>query len=48
MNEHSRICGDHFEAECFTKKPGSSRVNLKPGSVLTKFCFAQEEAPKRP
>ena len=48
VNEHSRICGDHFEAECFTKKPGSSRVNLKQGSVPTKFCFVQEKEPRKP
>lgn len=48
MNEHSRICGDHFEAEFFTKKPGSSRVNLKPRSVPTKFCFVQEKEPRKP
>ncbi|XP_078367675.1 uncharacterized protein LOC144651608 [Oculina patagonica] len=48
VNEHSRICGDHFEAECFTKKPGSSRVNLKTGSIPTKFCFVQEKEPRKP
>ena len=32
VNEHSRLCGDHFEADCFKKIPGSSRVNLKPQS----------------
>ena len=48
VNEHSRICGDHFEPECFTKKPGSSRVNLKQGSVPTKFCFVQEKEPRKP
>jgi len=48
VNEHSRVCGDHFEAECFTKKPGSSRVNLKPGSIPTKFCFVQEKEARKP
>ena len=42
-NEHSRLCGDHFEADCFKKILGSSRVNLKPGSIPTKFCFVQEK-----
>ena len=48
VNEHSRLCGDHFEADCFKKIPGSSRVNLKPGSIPTKFCFVQEKAPRKP
>ena len=48
VNEYSRICGDHFEPECFTKKPGSSRVNLKPGSIPTKFCFVQEKEARKP
>ena len=47
VNEHSRLCGDHFEAHCFKKIPGSSRVNLKPGSIPTKFCFVQEKTPRK-
>ena len=47
VNEHSRLCGDHFEADCFKKIPGSSRVNLKPGSIPTKFCFVQEKTPRK-
>ena len=43
VNEHSRLCGDHFEADCFKRIPGSSCVNLKPGSIPTKFCFVQEK-----
>ena len=34
VNEHSRIC--------FTKKPGSSRANLKP-----EFCFVEEKEPRK-
>ena len=45
VNEHSRLCGDHFEADCFKKIPGSSRVNLKPGSIPSRFCFVQEKTP---
>ena len=48
MNEHSRICRDHFKAECFTKKPGSSRASVKSGSIPTKFCFVQEKEPRKP
>ena len=48
VNEHLRICGDHFKAECFTKKPGSSCANLKPGSIPTKFCFVQEKELRNP
>ena len=48
MNEHSRICRDHFKAECFTKKPGSSCASVKPGSIPTKFCFVQEKEPRKP
>ena len=29
------------------KIPGSSRVNLKPGSIPTKFCFVQEKTPRK-
>ena len=47
VNEHSRLCGDHFEADCFKKIPGSSRVNLKPGSIPTKFCFVQEKTSRK-
>ena len=47
VNEHSRLCGDHFEVDCFKKLPGSSRVNLKPGSIPTKFCFVQEKTPRK-
>ena len=47
VNEHSRLCGDHFEADCFKRIPGSSRVNLKPGSIPTKFCFVQEKTPRK-
>jgi len=47
VNEHSRICRDHFKAECFTKKPGSSRASVKPGSIPTKFCFVQEKEPRK-
>lgn len=48
VNEHSRICGDNFKAECFTKKLGSSRVNLEAGSIPTKFSFVQEKEPRKP
>ena len=47
VNEHSRLCGDHFEADCFKNIPGSSRINLKPGSIPTKFCFVQEKTPRK-
>ena len=30
------------------KKPSSSRANLKPGSILTKFCFVQEKKLRKP
>ena len=45
-NQHtsqSRIFGDHFEASCFIKCSGSSRKNLRSGSVLIKFYFVQEK-----
>jgi len=48
VNEHLRICRDHFKAKCFTKKPGSSSASVKPGSSPTKFCFVQEKEPKKP
>jgi len=48
VNEHSRICRDHFKAECFTKKLGSSRASVKPGSIPIKFCFVQEKEPRKP
>ena len=35
VNEHSRLCGDYFETDCFKKIPGS----LKPGSIPTKSYF---------
>ena len=47
VNEHSRLCGDHFEVDCFRKISGSSRVNLKPGSIPTKFCFVEEKTPRK-
>lgn len=47
VNEHSRLRGDHFEADCFKKIPCSSSVNLKPGSIPTKFCFVQEKTPRK-
>ena len=48
INEHSRLCGDHFEAVCFKKVPGSSRIGLKTGSIPTKFCFVKEKQPRKP
>ena len=48
INEHSRLCGDHFEAECFKKVPGSSRIGLKTGSIPTKFCFVKEKHSRKP
>ena len=30
------------------KKPSSSRANLKPGSIPTKFCFVQEKKLRKP
>lgn len=48
VNEHSRICGDHFEASCFVRCPGSSRTNLRTGSVPTKFIFVQETSARKP
>ena len=46
LNEHWRLCGDHFEADCFKRIPGSTRVNLKPESIPTKFCFVEEKTPR--
>lgn len=48
QNEYSRICGDHFETSWFIKCPGSSRKNLRSGTVPTKFCFVQEKAVRKP
>ena len=48
VKEHSRICGDHFEASCFVRCPGSSRTNLRTGSVPTKFIFVQETSARKP
>ena len=48
VNEHSRISGDYFKDKCFTKKPGSPRANLKPGSIPTNFCFVQQKEPMKP
>ena len=43
INEHSRLCGDHFE-----EVPGSSGISLKTGSILTKFSFVKEKQPRKP
>ena len=48
VNEHSRLCGDHFETDRFRKIPGSSCVNLKPEAIPTKFCFVEEKTPRKP
>ncbi|XP_068726554.1 THAP domain-containing protein 1-like [Montipora capricornis] len=47
LSEHSRLCGDHFEADCCKKIPDSSSINLKPGSIPTKFCFVQEKTSRK-
>lgn len=48
VNEHARICGDHFEASCFVKKLGSTRTNLTKSAVPTKFCFVKEKVSRKP
>ena len=48
VNEHSRICGEHFESSCFIKRPGSTRRDLRKGSVPTKFCFVTEKEGRKP
>ena len=42
----SRVCSQHFEANCFIKPMGGQRIRLKPDSVPTKFIFTVEK-PKR-
>ena len=48
VNEHSKLCGNHFEADCFRKIPGSLCVDLTPGSIPTKFCFVEEKTLRKP
>ena len=36
-----------FRPIALKKIPGSSRVNIKPGSIPTKFCFVQEKTPRK-
>lgn len=48
VNEHSRLCGEHFESSCFIKRPGSTRTDLRKGSVPTKFCFVTEKEGRKP
>ena len=40
--------GDHFETSCLIKCSGSSRKNLRSGSVLIKFYFVQEKPARKP
>ena len=47
VNKHARICGDHFDPSCFVRCPGSSRVNLRKGSIPTRFCFVKEKQPRK-
>ena len=47
VNQYARICGDHFDGSCFVKCPGSTRINLKKGSVPTKFSFVEEKLPRK-
>ena len=47
VNEHSRICGDHFKAECFTKKAGFFSCQLK-ARVLLCWRERTEEVPEKP
>lgn len=43
MNEHTRLCDEHFELSCFIKRPGSTWRDIRKGSVPTKFCFVTEK-----
>jgi len=43
VSEAMKLCGDHFEADCSKRSLGPSHVNLKLGSIPTKFCFVQEK-----
>ena len=47
VNQYARICGDHFDGSCFVRCPGSTRINLKKGSVPTKFSFVEEKLPRK-
>ena len=40
--------GDRFETSCLIKCSGSSRKNLRSGSVLIKFYFVQEKPARKP
>lgn len=42
MNEHTRLCGEHFELSCFIKRPGSTWRDIRKGSVPTEFCFVRK------
>ena len=39
VNQHASICGDNFYPSCFVRCLVSTRVNLKKGSVPSRFCF---------
>lgn len=42
MNEHTRLCGEHFELSCFIKRPGSTWRDIRKGSVPSEFCFVRK------
>ena len=48
VNEHSRPCCEQSESSCFFKCPGSTQMDIKKGSVSTKFCFVTEKGGRKP
>lgn len=42
--KHSKICSEHFEADCFILEMFSGRKRLKPDAVPTKFSFIKEKS----
>ena len=47
VNEHSRLCTEHFKSSCFIKRTGSTRRDIMKGSIPTEFCFVTEKGRKK-
>ena len=47
-DEHLRLCGEHFESSCFIKRSGSTRRDIRKGSIPPKFCFITEKEERKP
>ena len=54
VSENSRLCSEHFEADCFERGPGlqaellggNARICLKPDAVPTIFTFTKLPNPR--